>query len=111
VLAEGKQIYYLVRKFALQLKFPSSLAVSSFPHLTYRPKHQEHKRKTLESVTRFTHTTTSAADFITCVFCEALNMSKNSEAYVNNVLFTSNNGRYKDKESNTLHGGQEVAIS
>ena len=39
-------------------------------------------------------------------------MSKTSkEAYVNNVLFTSHNGRYKEKESDTLHGSQEVAMS
>jgi len=39
-------------------------------------------------------------------------MSKNSkEDYVNNFFFTSNNGRYKEKESDTLHGSQEVAMS
>jgi hypothetical protein len=99
------------QKFRISDGFPSSF-VTNFPHLTYRPKAQNHKRKTQASVTHYTHTTASAADFNTRVQCKASNMRINSkEVYINNVVFTSYNVRHEEKKSDTRHGRQEVAMS
>jgi hypothetical protein len=84
--------------------------VTNFPHLTYRPKDQNHKRKT-PPATHISLPQPQISTPVSNVRPRTWGKTRRRFPLTMFSLHLTYNVRYKEKKSDTRHGRQEVAMS